>query len=161
MVFVNYTIHASREEVAENLKNNIKIAEELGYDHAQKRPIMIIKENGESIRMTCELMSRGVRDNGFVFGTVFRGRLTEHNGVTALRGIILTAPVYHLFIIAIFAYFIYQCFALGGFSVVPVCLLIVSAFLFKDEFKKQSMIKRHIFCALKLTYRSKQKHAQR
>ena len=80
------------------------------------------------------------------------GKLFSWGNEVALRGLIVTAPIYHLIIAALFAFFVSQCIIKGGFTPVPIILLIFSFFMFKDEFKKQSMIKKYIFRAFKNTY---------
>ena len=87
------------------------------------------------------------KDNGFFVGTYFSGRLSEKDGRTKLKGIITTAPIYHLFLIALVVVFIIQCFRLRGFSVIPPIIIIFDIFMFKNEFKKQGYIKRYLYRA--------------
>ena len=98
------------------------------------------------------MMGRGTKDNAFLEGTYFIGRASEKNGRSSVRGIILTAPIYHLLFTALFVFFIIQCFSVGGFSPIPIILLVFDVFMFKDEFKKQGLIKTYIFRAFKCTY---------
>ena len=152
MLFVNYDIHASREELVSSLLENDRIVEQEKYDASKGVPKMNIKQKGDRVKITCSFTGGATKDNGFLEGTYFIGRLTESDGVSALRGIILTAPIYHAILAIIFALFIYQCISLGGFNPVPVILLIFSIFMFKDEFRKQKIIKRYIFRAFKNTF---------
>ena len=152
MLFVNYDIHARIDEVRLSLSENDKIVEDEKFDTSRGFPKIHIKENGEKIKIKCEYVGRTRKDNGFLEGTYFLGRFSEKNGVTSIKGVILTAPIYHSLLLLLFAFFVYRCFALGGISIVPICLVLFSIFMFKDEFKKQGIIKRYIFSAFKNTF---------
>lgn len=152
MLFINYDIHASREALINSLGENDLIVEQEKYDTTRGTPKIHIKEKGERLKITCEFTGRATKDNAFLEGTYFIGKLIEADGVTRIKGIILTAPIYHTILLIIFALFIYQCISIGGFSPVPIILLIFSLFMFRDEFKKQKIIKRYIFRAFKNTF---------
>ncbi len=152
MLFVNYDIHGSIEEVKLSLSENDRIVEDEKFDTAKGYPKIHFKENGEKIKVRCEFTGRSRKDNGFLEGTYLIGRFFEKDGVTTIRGVILTAPIYHTVLAALFAFFVYRCFALGGISIVPICLVLFSVFMFLDEFKKQRIIKRYIFRAFKNTF---------
>lgn len=148
MKFVNLSFNASREEVLAMLRNNERVNSNVRFDDSRGKPIMKIKEKkSDRINITCEFIGGPSKDNGFLVGTYFSGRLTEKNGVTSLKGTILTAPIYHLFMIALVVVFIFQCFKLKGFSVVPPILVIFDLFMFKGEFQKQGYIKRYLMRA--------------
>ena len=153
MLFVNYKIDAPRDEVLRSLDDNNTIVEEEKFDVSNGRPKMHIKLKNEWIRISCEMIDGPSKDRDFKLGTKFWGRISEHGGTTKIQGIALTAPLYHLILLIMFAFFIYKCISLGGFSVVPVCLVVFDVFMFMREFKKQGIIKRYIFRALKITYR--------
>lgn len=152
MLFVNYKIHAPIEEVRSVLIDNNLVVDKEKFDTSAGTPKMRFKEKGDRLKITCEMTGKATRDNGFLVGTYFSGKLTEKNGVTALRGIILTAPIYHLILILLLAFFVYRCIVVGGFSVLPICLAVFDIFMFWGEFKKQCIIKRYIFRAFKITY---------
>ena len=157
MLFINYDIHASKDNVLESLYENDLIVAQEKYDTKSGIPKMSVKQNGDKIKITCEYTGRATKDNAFLEGTYFVGKLTESGGVTALKGIVLTAPIYHAVLAIIFGLFIYRCISLGGISPVPIILLIFSTFMFREEFKKQGIIKRYIFRAFKNTYKRMQK----
>ncbi len=152
MLFVNYKIHASREEVMNCIRDEASVTKAEKYDTSRGVPKFHIKEKKDYIKISCEFIGRATKDNGFLEGTYFIGKLTERNNESKLRGIILTAPIYHSIFLMLVIYFIYQCFSLGGISVVPIMLIIFNIFMFKDEFRKQGLIKRYIFRSLKITY---------
>ena len=152
MLFVNYDIHAPIDEVRCSLTENDKIIADEKIDTSKGFPKIHIKENGEKIKIKCEYTGRARKDNGFLEGTYFFGRFYEKNGVTFMKGIILTAPIYHTVLLLLFAFFIYRCIALRGFSIIPICLVLFSVFMFFEEFKKQGIIKKYIFRAFKNTF---------
>ncbi len=148
MQFINIVYEASLTEVLKTLRDNEFVNHGVRFEEGRGVPHMRIKErkNGK-INLTCELLGKATKDNGFLVGTYFSGKLTEENGVTRLKGIITTAPIYHAGLIALLGVFIYQCFYIGGFSVIPPILLVFDYFLFKEEFRKQGYIKRYLYRA--------------
>ena len=150
MKLVDVTFTASRDEVLAMLRDNERVNEKVRFDESKGKPIVKIKEKkGDSINVTCEYVGGPSKDNGFLVGTYFSGRLTEKNGVTRLRGRILTAPLYHFFMMVLVVVFIIQCFKVKGFSVVPPILVVFDLFMFKSEFQKQGYIKRYFIRASK------------
>ena len=148
MKFVNISFNAPRDEVLSILRDNERVNNKIRFDESRGKPFIKVKEKkGDRIRITCEYIGGPSKDNEFFVGTYFSGRLTEKNGVTRLRGHILTAPIYHLFMILLVVVFIIQCFKLKGFSVVPPILVIFDFFMFKSEFQKQGYIKRYLMRA--------------
>ncbi len=156
MLFVNYDIEASREEVMTVLCDNNLVVEAENYDTSRGKPRMHIKENGDIIKIKCELTERATKDNGFLEGTYFIGKISNKEGKTRVKGITLTAPIYHAIFLALFAFFIYQCISLGGISPIPIILAVFDIIMFYGEFKKQRLIKRYIFRAFKIVYKKKQ-----
>ena len=144
MKFVNLSTDASREEVLEMISDSNRVNQNVNFDPKLGKPLMKTKEKNGKIRITCELLERGKKDNGFIVGTFFTGKITEKNGKTVLKGVALTAPVYHLIMLALLVVFIVQCIRLNGFSVVPIFILLFEIMLFKDEFKKQGLICRYL-----------------
>ena len=150
MKLVDVTFTASRDEVLAMLRDNERVNEKVRFDESKGKPIVKIKEKkGDSINVTCEYVGGPSKDNGFLVGTYFSGSLTEKNGVTRLRGRILTAPLYHFFMMVLVVVFIIQCFKVKGFSVVPPILVVFDLFMFKSEFQKQGYIKRYFIRASK------------
>jgi len=152
MLFLNYGINASKEDVLAHLLDNERLITEEKFDTSNGKPKLHLRQNGDKLGIGCEMTGRATKDNGFLEGTYFRGRIIERDGRTTVKGIILTAPIYHFIILLLFAFFIYRCISLGGISVIPIILVIFDVFMFLGEFKKQGIIKRFIFRAFKLTY---------
>ena len=152
MKFINYKIHASKNDVAQALHDSDLISSQDKFESAKGTLRFHVKEKNDIFRIKCEYTGGATKDNGFLEGTYFLGKLSQNGEQTVLRGIILTAPIYHLVIIALFAFFVVQCIDNKGFTPVPIILLVFSLFMFRDEFKKQKMIKKYIFRAFKNTF---------
>ncbi len=150
MKFINLTFPTTKDSVIELLKNNEEVNANVRFD-SRGKPLMKIKErkNGK-IRITCEMLERPTKDNGFLVGTYFSGKLTERDGETRLKGYLVTAPIYHTILIGFFVWFIVQCFIVGGFSPVPPLLILFDVMLFKDEFRKQGYIARYLYRAVRI-----------
>ncbi len=149
MKFINIDFPLSRDEVLCLLRDNERVNRNVRFDESRGRPLMKIREKGNSVKITCEMIGGPTKDNGFFIGTYFRGKLIERDGITKLCGVVTTAPIYHLALLALIAVFIVQCFKLSGFSVVPPILVVFDLFMFKNEFKKQGYIKRYLHRALR------------
>lgn len=153
MIFVNYKIGATKDQVMETLRDTNTVAEAEQYDTSRGIPKIHFKEKRKRIKISCEYLGRATKDNGFLEGTYFLGSVRQDDDTTFVRGLIVTAPIYHFIFLILVGLFIYQCFKLGGISIVPIILIIFNVFMFKDEFRKQGIIKRYIFRALKITYK--------
>lgn len=153
MLFVNYSIRSDKEELLATLSDGNSVVEAERFDTSRGRPKMtLFPKKNDFIKLKCEMTERPTKDNSFIEGTYFIGRLSERDGVSRLRGVILSSPIYHLIFILMFAFFIYQCIAMGGFSPIPIILVVFDLYMFKDEFRKQGIIKRYIFRAFKMVY---------
>ncbi len=144
MRFINLSFDGDRESVITLLKNYERVNEGVQFDDKLGRPAIKIKESGSFITVTAKMVGGPTRDNGFIVGTFFLGKIKERDGKTKICGIITTAPIYHLGLLGLSALFVYKCIELGGFNPVPVILLLFSLFLFKNEFKKQGIIARFL-----------------
>lgn len=144
MKLVNIVTDVGREELLSHIKNYELVNSGVRFDEKIGRPAIRVKEKGKKLFITCELLDRPTKDNGFLVGTYFSGKLTECEGKTTLRGVILTAPIYHLVLFSLFVAFVVMCIQKGGFSITPVLLLVFDYFMFSLEFKKQGIIKRYL-----------------
>ena len=149
MKFVKTTLDVSKEQAISLLSDSKYVNENVKFYEDNRYPRMSLREKGQRIRLSCEIIGGAKKDNAFLEGTHLYGKIRETDGGVKLSGVIVTAPIYHLVLLIFMAIFIYQCFYFGGFSVVPICLLIFSLFMFKDEFKKQRMIYNYILRAKK------------
>lgn len=144
MKLINLKTYSAREEILSLIKNHELVNNKVKFDEGKGRPIFFVKEKGNSLRVKCQYENSGVKDGGFLEGTYFIGRLTERNGVSQLKGVVLTAPIYHTVLAIIMALFVYQCISIGGFNPVPVIMLLFSIFMFRSEFQKQGIIERYL-----------------
>ncbi len=157
MLLVNYKINAPRDLILSNLKNNDLVVGEENYDLSRGKPRMHIKEKGNKIKIKCEMTERPTKDNGFLEGTYFIGSVKTVGETSKLSGIILTAPIYHAVFLVLFAIIIFQAISIGGIPITALFLVLADIIMFTSEFRKQSLIKRYIFRALKITYRMSNK----
>ncbi len=149
MKFINIDFQASKSEVMSMLMNNGRVNGNIRFDNEKGKPLMKFKEKNGRLKITCEMVGGPSKDNGFIVGTYFTGKITEKNEVTSIKGVITTAPIYHLIMLVLFSLFVLQCIRFKGFSVVPILLVIFSVFIFKDEYKKQDYIRRYLYRAAK------------
>ena len=103
MQFINIDFNAPKSEVLAMIKDNERVNKNIRFDDDQARPLMKIreKENGK-IKINCEMIGGPTKDNGFFVGTYFSGKLKEKNGVTKLKGVITTAPIFHICLFFLF-----------------------------------------------------------
>lgn len=153
MLFVNYKIGVPKEAVCKNLFDSERVESEEKYNTEKGTPKFHLKEYGKFLCIKCEMTGRATKDNGFIGGTSFIGKVTEKDGKTRVFGLITTSPIYHLAFIALLITAICIGFSIGGFPLTAVILIPFDILMFKDEFRKQPLIKRYIFRALKITYR--------
>ena len=149
MKFIKLESTVSRTQLLDIIGNSELVNSKVKFDENKGKPLIKMKEKDGIIRIKCEMIGGPTRDNGFLEGTYFIGRLTEKNGVSSLCGIILTAPIYHTILALILAFYVYRCISLSAFNPVPIILLAFSIILFKSEFEKQGIIERYLIRAFK------------
>ena len=153
MLFVNYDINAPLDRLVSNLNNNEKVVSEENYDLSKGKPRMYVKIKGERLKIKCEMTERATKDNGFLEGTYFLGSAKEKDGKSYVKGVILTAPIYHFVFLLLLLVVIYQSIKMVAIPITAIFLVLFDVMMFKGEFAKQSLIKRYIFRAFKITYR--------
>ena len=144
MKIIRLDCAASRDELLGVIANSELVNDRVKFDENRGRPRIHIKEKGNRLKLKCEMIGGTTKDNGFLEGTYFIGRLIESGGISHLRGVILTAPIYHTFIALIMAIFVLRCIQLVAFNPVPIILLIFSFMMFRKEFEKQGTIERYL-----------------
>ena len=149
MKFIKLDSYASRDELLSVIRNSELVNDRVKFDASKGKPRIHLKDNGKKIRIKCEMIGGHTKDNGFLEGTYLLGTLKECDGVTRLRGIILTAPIYHTLLALLMAFYVYRCISLGAFNPVPLILLAFSIFMFRSEFEKQGTIERYLGRAFK------------
>ena len=153
-----YKVNASRDELVELLSDNDKVNKGVTTEYKKGNPYMHVDTKGEKIKIRCEFIGGATKDNAFIDGTKLRGKIVEKDGYTEFRGTIMTAPIFHAILILMFAAFVVMCIVKQGFNVVPICLVVFDIFMYKDEFKKQSIIDRYVFRTVKMLNRAKERN---
>ena len=149
MKFLKLETVAARDELLSVIHNHELVNDKVRFDDNKGRPVMHVKDNGKRVNIKCEMVGGPTKDNGFLEGTYFVGKLTEKSGITRISGVILTAPIYHTFLVLLTFFYAYRCINLGAFNPVPLILLIFSLFMFKGEFEKQGIIERYLKRAIR------------
>ena len=139
----------SRIELLDTINNSEFVNDKVKFDDNKGRPKIHVKDNGNRVKLKCEMVGGPTKDNGFLEGTYFIGSFKETASGTRVRGIILTAPIYHTMLILLTLFYAYRCITLGAFNPVPLILLIFSIAMFKGEFEKQGTIERYLHRAIK------------
>ncbi len=141
MKFVKIIAEATRERVLEVLENPEMASGKSKYDERRGKPNIKTKTKGNWLYATCEMVGGYKKDNGFLVGTYFLGRMKEKDGKTYIGGVVVTSPIYHLLLLGFCIFFIVRAILTLSFNFLPVVLSLFSLFMFKDEFKKQGIIK--------------------
>ena len=157
MLFVNYDIAAKADELFSRICDNERVVNEENFDLSNGKPKIHVKLKGDRLKIRCEMTERATKDNGFLEGTYFIGGLKEKNGRASVKGVILTAPIYHLVFLILLGIVIYQSITMVAIPITAIFLVLFDLMMFKAEFKKQALIKRYIFRAFKITYRESEK----
>ena len=147
MKFISIKTNNTAPELLAMIRDNTRVNEGVKFaDKKGGKPFMHVKEKDGKIRIKCEMMGRSTKDNAFLMGTEFYGRITEKNGETTLKGVIVTSPIYHAVVLILAAFLIAQMIYSGNVSSIPI-LVFAAAFeimFFADEFKKQGYIERYL-----------------
>ena len=149
MKLLNLECAVPRDELLDVIANSELVNDRVRFDENKGKPRVHIKTKNDRLKIRCEMVGGATKDNGFLEGTYFIGRLTENNGTSRLRGVILTAPIYHTFIALIMIVFVLRCIQLVAFNPVPIILLACSFRMLRGEFEKQGTIERYLIRAVK------------
>lgn len=149
MKLIKLETDAPRDELLSVIKNSELVNDRVRFDENKGKPLVRVKEKKDWLKIKCEMVGGPNKDNGFLEGTYFVGKLTVREGKSYLRGIILTAPIYHTFLALLLAFYVYRSISLGGFNPVPLILFVFSIMMFKKEFEKQGTIERYLKRAMR------------
>ena len=149
MKIINIKAECGKETLISTLRDSEKVNKNIRFDERRGKPVMFLTEKGKRTKITCKYIGGNTKDNGFIVGTYFTGKITEKEGVSSVRGVIFTAPIFHTVLLLMLVAFVIQCIYLKGFSVIPLCALAFDAVLFWNEFAKQGIISRYIARAAK------------
>lgn len=152
MKLINISTSHPKDEVLSFIQDNNRVNDGVRFDDKYGgKPLMHVKENDGKLRIKCEMINRPTKDNGFLAGTVFRGKITERDGVTTVSGMITTSVIYHIVLLALIVLVFVQMFTYSAYGLVSVLIFAIGfeIMFFKDEFKKQGYIERYLKRAIK------------
>ena len=151
MKFIKLKSSLPRLELLDVIRDSDFVNDRVKFDEKKGRPLIHVKDNGKRVRLRWEMVGGPTKDNGFLEGTYFYGKITEKDDFTSVNGIIITAPIYHALLILLFAFYVYRCIALAGFNPLPLILVLFSLLMFKKEFEKQGTIEKYLKRAIRKT----------
>lgn len=149
MKFIKFETSSAKEELLAMLSDNDRVNKNVAFECKKGTPHMRVKESNGRVKIKCEYVGGATKDNAFIDGTSFVGKISEKNGKTEIKGVITTALIFHIILAVMFIAFVAVCISKQGFSIVPLCLIVFDVFMYKDEFKKQGIIERYIARAVK------------
>jgi hypothetical protein len=145
MKFIKVRSTATKDALISQLSDNESTNRNVKFDDEKRgKPHIRVKQNGDKLTLRCQYLGGASKDNGFLEGTYFKGKIKECDGYCEISGIAVTAPIFHFLMLVLIGVFIYQCITLGGISPIPICIVIFDIFMFWGEFKKQGIIERYI-----------------
>ena len=149
MKLINLRSHKEPEELFAAICDNSFVSDGVKFNEKGTRPHMHVKDKGNgNLKIKCEIMGGPTKDNGFLEGTYFVGRIKKSERGSVIKGIILTAPIFHFALILLTAVIIAQCIFLKAINVIPVFAVLFDVLMFKNEFKKQGYIQRYLMRAI-------------
>jgi hypothetical protein len=149
MKYIKCRLSASMEEFTSFLADNESVNKNVNIEDKRGIPYIHVKNKNDKIKLTCEFKGGSTRDNAFIGGTSFIGKIRVKDGKTELHGIISTAPIFHLVLFSMLAFSLIMCIVNMAFNAVPLCLVAFDLVMYKDEFRKQGIIEKYIFRAAK------------
>ena len=149
MKLINLRSRKEPQELFSAICDNAFVSDGIRFNDKGTRPYMHVKDKGNGkFKIKCEIMGGPTKDNGFLEGTYFIGKIKKTENGSAVKGIILTAPIFHFVLFLLTAFIIAQCIFLKAINVVPVFAVIFDIMLFRNEFKKQGQIQRYLMRAI-------------
>lgn len=150
MKFINLCSTKRPEELFSAISDNSFVSDGVKFNDKGTKPFMHVKDKGNGkLKIKCEIMGGPTKDNGFLEGTYFKGKIKKcEDGGSRISGIIITAPIFHFLLIVLTVLIVVQCVYLKAFNIIPVFALIFDIILFKGEFKKQGYIQRYLVRAI-------------
>lgn len=133
------------EELFSAISDNDFVSDGITLNEKGTKPYMHVrkKKNGR-IKIKCEIMGGPTKDNGFLEGTYFKGKIVKCSEGSCIEGIITTAPIFHSILVLFTVAIILQCIYLKAINIVPIFAILFDLVMFKNEFKKQGYIERYL-----------------
>ena len=70
MKFINIDFPAKKDEVISMITDNEAVNKNVRFEEGKGKPFMKVKiKNNDKMRITCEMLGKATRDNGFFVGT--------------------------------------------------------------------------------------------
>ena len=119
MKFVSIKSSATEKDVVDALGNSEKVNERVQFDERRGRPLMKLKRKKNTLYISCEMIGGPAKDNGFIIGSFFLGRIKQRAYGSKITGILLTAPLYHLVLLGFCTYFLIRSIQVHGIAPLP------------------------------------------
>ena len=76
MKIIKLDCAASRRDLLDLISNSELVNDRVKFDEEKGKPRMHVKVKNDRIKLKCEMVGGAVKDNGFLEGTYFVGRIT-------------------------------------------------------------------------------------
>ncbi len=157
MKFVNFKIPEDREAVLTSIADYRIANRKRKSEENAPIPSATVKRWGHDVfRIRCNYVGGPTRDDGFVEGTFFIGKLKNTEKGCRMKGIILTEPVFHTLFFGVFIYLVIKAVEQSAIPVTPLCLLAFVLFMLRKEYKKQDVLYQYLIRAVKETIEMRQ-----
>ena len=77
MKLIDLSAECERARMLDIIRDSAFVNDRVQFDEKKGRPNIKVKEKGERITIKCEMVGGATRDNGFLIGTYFSGKLVE------------------------------------------------------------------------------------
>ena len=145
MKLINLRSTKGSEELFAAISDNNFVSDGVKFNDKGTRPHMHVKDKGKGkIKIKCEMMGGPTKDNGFLEGTYFVGRIKTSAEGSRIKGVVVTAPIFHFLLFALTVFIIIQCIYLKAINIIPVFAVAFDIIMFQNEFKKQGYIDRYL-----------------
>ena len=123
MKFISLYSKSTPEDLLTAVSDNNFVNENVKFADDGIKPLMKVKEKNGRLSIKCEMIGGPSKDNGFIVGTFFAGKIKECKGGSKLSGIILTAPIYHFIVFAFILWVVYRCIVDNAINILPIFIL--------------------------------------
>jgi len=152
MKIINIKTDRSQAELLAIIRDNDRVNRGVRFaDKKGGKPFMHVKEKEGRVSIRCEMVGRPTKDNAFLIGTRFYGRIKEKDGITTLKGITVTSPIYHVFVLLLMVFLVVHSIVNKTIGSIPIMVFAIAFefMFFYDELKKQGYIERYLYRAQK------------
>lgn len=147
MKFIKVSVDGKKEDFLTYLSDYHRVNENVKFEEKRGTPAMRVKEKDGRLKIKCEMLNRATKDNGFLVGTYFSGKISENNGKTEVKGVVVTAPIFHFIWFSLLIAMIIQCILYSAFSPIPILFIAFEVIMYSGEFRKQGYIRSYLMRA--------------